>query len=98
MSKCVYKLILFRNIVESKAHKEDILTYKAFEKMLKFRPVGFVIPPKRISTAEIQGHRITQIRTESHDPSQDDKIEEYMTINSDDDPEKENIRQLQEEL
>jgi hypothetical protein len=52
-------LILFRNIVETKAHKEDIITYKAFEKMLKFKPVGFDIPAKRVSTAEIQGHRIT---------------------------------------
>lgn len=57
--------------------------YKAFEKMVKFRPVGFNIPTKRVSTAEIAGQRITQIRTESNDPSQDDKIEEYMTINSD---------------
>ena len=60
LSKCVFKLILFRNLVEKRAHNVDIITYKAFEKMLKYKIEGLVeVAPKRISTAEIQGQRIT---------------------------------------
>jgi hypothetical protein len=41
-------------LVEKRAHNVDIITYKAFEKLLKYKQEGLVeVAPKRISTAEI---------------------------------------------
>ena len=33
--KCFFKLVLLRNMVETKVHKETMVIYKAFEKLVK---------------------------------------------------------------
>ena len=68
-----YKLVLFRNIVEVKMHREEIVVYKAFERLVRnSRPSA-----KRISTAEINGVRMTRVLSPDNA-----NVEEYITLGS----------------
>ena len=54
-------------------HREEIVIYKAFEKLVKnSRP-----PAKRISTAEINGVRMTRVLSPDNA-----NVEEYITLGS----------------
>lgn len=66
-----YKLVLFRNIVEVKMHREEMVLYKAFEKLVKHsRPA---VP--RVSTAEMNGMRMTRVLSPNNA-----NVEEYITL------------------
>lgn len=68
--KCFYRLVLFRHLVEQKSHKEEIIIYKAFSKL-----VANSCPKQRVSTAEINGVRVNRILSPN-----DHKLEEIFTV------------------
>lgn len=68
-----YKLVLFRNIVEVRMHREEMVMYKAFEKLVR----NAHPPAKRTSTAEINGVRMTRVLSPDNA-----NVEEYITLGS----------------